>query len=75
MLQQTNTVEAYRMKGQTFDCGSNQEFAPFYIMGLITRRLVRHLKRLSKSFNDQRETLMKVAVFDKPCIQVLWRHC
>ena len=22
MLQQTNTVEAYRMKGQTFDCGS-----------------------------------------------------
>ena len=32
-------------------------------MGLITRRWVRHLKRLSKSFNDQRETLMKVAVF------------
>ena len=22
MLQQTNTVEAYRMKGQTFECGS-----------------------------------------------------
>ena len=22
MLQQTDTVEAYRMKGQTFDCGS-----------------------------------------------------
>jgi UTP--glucose-1-phosphate uridylyltransferase len=22
MLQQTHTVEAYRMKGQTFDCGS-----------------------------------------------------
>lgn len=32
-------------------------------MGLITRLWVRHLKRLSKSFNDQRETLMKVAVF------------
>ncbi|MNP50126.1 UTP--glucose-1-phosphate uridylyltransferase [compost metagenome] len=22
MLQETNTVEAYRMQGQTFDCGS-----------------------------------------------------
>ncbi len=32
-------------------------------MGSITRRWVMHLKRLFKSFNDQRETLMKVAVF------------
>lgn len=26
MLQQTNTVEAYRMKGQTFDCGSKMGY-------------------------------------------------
>ncbi len=44
-------------------------------MGLITRRWVRHLKRLSKSFNDQRETLMKVAVFGQTLYSGVMADC
>ena len=45
LLQQKQAVEAYRMQGQTFDCGSKLVTSrQCYIMGLIIRSWVQTLR-------------------------------
>ena len=52
MLQQTNTVEAYRMKGQTFDCGSKLGYLKAVLhYGVEHPKLGEEFKQLIKELN------------------------
>ena len=52
MLQQTNTVEAYRMKGQTFDCGSKIGYLKAVLhYGVEHPKLGDEFKQLIKELN------------------------
>ena len=52
MLQQTNTVEAYRMKGQTFDCGSKLGYLKAVLhYGLEHPQLGAEFKQLIQDLN------------------------
>ena len=52
MLQQTNTVEAYRMKGQTFDCGSKIGYLKAVLhYGVEHPKLGEEFKQLIKELN------------------------
>lgn len=52
MLQQTNTVEAHRMKGQTFDCGSKLGYLKAVLhYGVEHPKLGEEFKQLIKELN------------------------